>query len=1125
MVFAPAVHAVIVAQRGGLDSESAGFDFDTAMVDGRPAVVWAEGSTGTVKYARAMDAAGTAWGPPVTLDQGALAGTGTVLQIVNGNPAVCYYKAAPKKLAFLRAADTTGAAWGSPVLMDPGVAVARPVSLEVAGGNPVLAFMGSLSGFTFVIYVRSTDANGAAWGTPVWLTAGNTDAGSMTVVEGLPAIAYIGDGGLWYRRAADVTGTTWNPRVSVALGAGPAVDGCVLRIADGHPAICYRHDPAHSLKYVRAADAAGATWDAPITLDTAGTGTERPSLAVVNGKPFVVYNGLAGSRMMVTEATESNGAAWRSPVPVTADGTFRAFPKVLDTGGIPALMYIHYNRNSIEYTRAVSPGGADGTRWLPFPVVEQPAGYILPSNYVQPYGVVPVGGSTTIDCVLRNPSTASVDLNASLTLEGPDAAEFSILPPLPPAVLAPGSSAPFAVKYAPVTPGKKSVVLHVVSNAETPANHYTITMEFDSAPGIAVEHPAGVEMEEGSPLTFPVTIPGSPALIDFTVKNPGGADLNNLTVTIDGPDRAEFSVAAALPPSIPHGGTATFTVRHAPPAAGARFATLHVISNVEGALNPFDIPLRMVPGTGDESFTPLNDRVTALALEPNGRILAGGSSSLTAFNPDGSFDLSFFSPSISGGSVRSVAALRDGRIIIAGNFTEVSGLPREGMARLFPDGTIDASFNAGIGGGVSCMAVQPDGRILAGGSFQKIGGEYHPWLARFASDGARDASFQPELDRPVHALALQPDRKVLAGGSFFFVSSIESPFLARFNADGSRDAFAPIAFVEVFCLALWPDGEILSGTSNAGILRRLPDGSASPNISVFVDNSVFDLALQADGKCLAGGKFSQAAGLTRKGMARFNKDGAVDAFDPAPIGQVIAISMQADGKVLIAGDFSKAGGITRQGLARLNNEPAVAALTQEGRTTLRWMRSGAAPEVSDVSFEINTPGDPAWSLLGFASRIPGGWELNGLTLPASGSIRALGRAGGSLVQEITPLLTPLESWRLQYFNIPTNTGDAANDADPDRDGLTNFTEFAFGLDPTDGGSNTLPPFVHTGAFFSASFVASAGREDLVYAAERSTTMLPGTWTEIPDTGTGGIHTFSIPGTEERIFVRYVLKIR
>jgi hypothetical protein len=173
---------------------------------------------------------------------------------------------------------------------------------------------------------------------------------------------------------------------------------------------------------------------------------------------------------------------------------------------------------------------------------------------------------------------------------------------------------------------------------------------------------------------------------------------------------------------------------------------------------------------------------------------------------------------------------------------------------------------------------------------------------------------------------------------------------------------------------------------------------------------------------------------------------------------------------------------------------------------------------------VNTPGDSAWTLLGFAARVPGGWELNGLTLPRSGRIRALGRAEGSLMEEVTQILTPRESWRLQHFSTSDNSGPAADDADPDKDGLTNLTEFAFGLNPAGGsGANALPEFKYDGASFSATFTAPEGREDVVYGAEWSSAMQPGTWTAIPDTGMNGTHLFGIPAQGHRLFVRFVVR--
>jgi trimeric autotransporter adhesin len=54
----------------------------------------------------------------------------------------------------------------------------------------------------------------------------------------------------------------------------------------------------------------------------------------------------------------------------------------------------------------------------------------------------------------------------------------------------------------------------------------------------------------------------------------------------------------------------------------------------------------------------------------------------------------------------------------------------------------------------------------------------------------------------------------------------------------------------------------------------------------------------------------------------------------------------------------------------------------------------------------------------------------------------------TLTGTATAGLTVLETWRQTWFGITTNTGDAADDADSDQDGLLNVMEFALGLNPT-----------------------------------------------------------------------------
>ena len=71
------------------------------------------------------------------------------------------------------------------------------------------------------------------------------------------------------------------------------------------------------------------------------------------------------------------------------------------------------------------------------------------------------------------------------------------------------------------------------------------------------------------------------------------------------------------------------------------------------------------------------------------------------------------------GSVYAYAVLPDGKMIIGGNFTFVHGYARGRIARLNSDGSMDLSFNPGVGfdNTVWTVAAQPDGKMIVGGEF------------------------------------------------------------------------------------------------------------------------------------------------------------------------------------------------------------------------------------------------------------------------------------------------------------------------------------------------------------------------------------------------------------------------
>ncbi|HKD19587.1 MAG TPA: S-layer homology domain-containing protein, partial [Thermoanaerobaculia bacterium] len=253
----------------------------------------------------------------------------------------------------------------------------------------------------------------------------------------------------------------------------------------------------------------------------------------------------------------------------------------------------------------------------------------------------------------------------------------------------------------------------------------------------------------------------------------------------------------------------------------------------------------------------------------------------------------------------AAAVQADGKIVVAGS---VFGPTNDFLlARYNADGTLDASFgSAGIvttdfAGGddrATAVAIQTDGKIVAAGwAITGAATRRDFALARYNTDGSLDATFgvggkvtTDFYQRPdtANAVVIQGDGKIVVGGTTRNSIVHQTQFgLARYNTDGSLDA----------------------GFGTGGLVSTTILG---------LDDEIFSLALQADGKIVAGG-YTQISGLNYDfAVARYSGvDGSLDAgFGTGGIvttdfaggdDEVAALVIQADGKIVVGGSSLDAG--------------------------------------------------------------------------------------------------------------------------------------------------------------------------------------------------------------------------
>ena len=396
---------------------------------------------------------------------------------------------------------------------------------------------------------------------------------------------------------------------------------------------------------------------------------------------------------------------------------------------------------------------------------------------------------------------------------------------------------------------------------------------------------------------------------------------------------------------------------------------LHPDGSLDANFNPGlnDPAVPGFPGT-------LRGTVFAAAVQSDGKILLGGTftalgggTGTTARNfigrlyADGTVDADL-NPGGNGGAY-AIAAQPDGKIVVAGSFTSIGGglggtSPRSYIARLHPNGAVDATFDPGANSGFTGVAVQPDGKIVVAGNFTMLGGggtgtTPRSYIGRLHPDGSLDTTFDPGANSYVSALAVQPDGKILVGGFFTMLGgggTGTSPrsYIGRLHPDGSLDTtFDPGANSYVYALAVQPDGKILvggafttlggggTGTSPRSSIGRLhADGSIDATFDPGANASVTALLVQPNGQIVVGGFFDRLSGggsgtMPRSHIGRLHPEGALDTtFDPGANEVVFSLGMQTDAKILAAGWFTMLGGggsgtVVRNRIARLNPDGAL----------------------------------------------------------------------------------------------------------------------------------------------------------------------------------------------------------
>ncbi|MEP6931024.1 MAG: T9SS sorting signal type C domain-containing protein, partial [Flavobacterium sp.] len=316
--------------------------------------------------------------------------------------------------------------------------------------------------------------------------------------------------------------------------------------------------------------------------------------------------------------------------------------------------------------------------------------------------------------------------------------------------------------------------------------------------------------------------------------------------------------------------------------------------------------------------------------------------------PDGTLDPSFNTGTGSALNITNAEVLADGKILLTGSFIAFNGISTNRIVRLYPDGSVDQSFNIGtaFNDDVNAIAVQQDGKIVLGGKFTAYNGSTANRVIRINQDGTLDNTFHSGSGlnkEAVQVIKIDSSGDITVGGSFNgLYDGSEVNRLFFLNSDGTlkTDFYTGSGPGSSSVLALEnnTDGSwyiagsfsVFDGLNQGRLAKINLDGeydTAYLSAGIGFNDSVLKVLSLDNKQTMVFGNFSKFNAAPAPKIARLLENGTLDStfnFGQTGANNVIKTAvLQDDGKIVFAGNFTKYNGVTCNRITRILSDGTV----------------------------------------------------------------------------------------------------------------------------------------------------------------------------------------------------------
>ncbi|MGV3771792.1 MAG: Calx-beta domain-containing protein [Verrucomicrobiales bacterium] len=315
------------------------------------------------------------------------------------------------------------------------------------------------------------------------------------------------------------------------------------------------------------------------------------------------------------------------------------------------------------------------------------------------------------------------------------------------------------------------------------------------------------------------------------------------------------------------------------------------------------------------------------------------------------------------GGIADFTFQSDGKILVAGIFTNLNDVFAPNIARLTYDGKIDSAFSPGTGPNnfVSSIGIDTNNSIIIAGNFSAYDGAPVKRVAKLNLDGTLDATF----DWRSMITASQSWRANVYPDGRFLAYALGSS--GRFFTDGAPDNtfMGPIRGMN--STVILPNGDILA--QNGASIAKMNANGARLWIIISKSYAPFSsVSPTTEGRTLASTiQLLNQVESPGTGILRISIDGKLDTnFNPSVISPLIVTNVIGlnNGDALIAGRFTNVGGVSRPYLARLDEEGILRPeFEYQFEGIPRTMKLDPAGKIYLVVVQTNANNQPFSSLL------------------------------------------------------------------------------------------------------------------------------------------------------------------